>query len=130
MSMRAPYGIESAAATSRQRAGIARMRLVAENPQPATLAEFIDAIRAGLVCDRCGRYVGGLARKKYLPPPYPVALDRITADDEVAALAGFEWHMLNRMREGNFVIRHPQVKGRCVSVREWAAAEDEEDEDG
>ena len=95
---------------------------------PATLSEFIDAVRAGLVCDRCGRYVGSLGPKKYLPPPYPVALDKIPATDEAAALVGFEWHMLNRMREGNFVIRHPQGRGGCVSLREWAEEEDDESE--
>ncbi len=93
---------------------------------PATLSEFIDAVRAGLVCDRCGRYVGSLAQKKYLPPAYPVALDKIPADDEAAALVGFEWYMLNRMREGNFVIRHPQGRGGCVSLREWAEQEEDD----
>jgi hypothetical protein len=87
-------------------------------PPPQTLREFIDALREGLVCDRCGKYVGSLATKRYLPPPYPVALDKIS-DDEVEALIGFEWHMLDRMRHGNFTIRHPQSKGRCVSFREW-----------
>ena len=94
---------------------------------PKTLQEFIAAIREGLVCDRCGRYVGSLAARRYVPPPYPVALDRIGADDEAEALIGFEWHMLNRMREGNFVIRHPQVDGHCVSYREWLEADDEDD---
>lgn len=102
------------------------MQPVEEQPQPATLSEFIDAVRAGLVCDRCGRYVGSLGPAKYLPPAYPVALDKIPADDEVGALVGFEWHMLNRMREGNFVIRHPQGRGRCVSLREWAEQEEDD----
>ena len=44
---------------------------------PKTLAELIAEVRAGLVCDRCGKYVGSLAAKRYLPPPYPVALDRM-----------------------------------------------------
>jgi hypothetical protein len=102
------------------------------NNQPQTLPEFIDAIRAGLRCDKCGRYIGSLGQKQYLPPPYPVALDKIGADDEVAALIGFEWHMLGLLREGKFTIRHPQLDDRCVSVREWAAAavEDDEGKDG
>jgi hypothetical protein len=99
---------------------------------PQTMAEFITAIREGLVCERCGRYVGSLADSHYLPPPYPVALEKIDADDEVSALVAFEWHMLNRARNGNFVIRHPEIDGRCVSIREWAEAEsgDESDEEG
>lgn len=97
---------------------------------PKTVQEFITAIRQGLVCDRCGRYVGSLAPKRYLPPQYPVALDRIGADDEAEALIGFEWHMLNRMRGGNFVIRHREIDGRCVSYREWLeSGEDDEDDD-
>jgi hypothetical protein len=98
--------------------------------EPQSITEFIEAIREGLVCDRCGRYVGSLGLSKYLPPPYPISLDKIGAYDEVAALVGFEWHMLQRMREGNFVIRHPQLDGRCSSLREWAEhnAEDAEEE--
>lgn len=95
---------------------------------PRTVGEFIDAIRAEYVCGRCGKYIGSLAQTRYLPPPYPVALDKIAADDEVAALVGFEWHMLGRMREGNFTIRHPERDGKCVSLREWAAYDDDEDE--
>jgi hypothetical protein len=34
--------------------------------------------------------------------------------------------MVARMRQGNFVIRHPQIDGRCVSVREWVERDDEE----
>jgi hypothetical protein len=90
------------------------------------MGEFIAAIREGLVCGRCGRYVGSLAARTYLPPPYPVALDKIGADDEVAALVGFEWHMLGRMRQGNFTIFHPERDGKCVSIREWLAADDDE----
>jgi hypothetical protein len=93
---------------------------------PKTLSDLVTEVRTGLVCDRCGKYVGSLATKRYLPPPYPVALDRITADQEVEALIGFELHMIGRMRHGNFVIRHPQVDGRCVSVREWAERDDDE----
>lgn len=97
-----------------------------------TLAELIAEVRAGLVCDRCGKYVGSLAAKRYLPPPYPVALDRITPDEEAEALIGFELHMVGRMRQGNFVIRHPQRDGQCVSVREWVeqGADDGEERDG
>lgn len=99
--------------------------------QPATLPEFIDAIRSGLVCERCGRYIGSLGASTYLPPPYPVALDRISSDDEIAALVGFEWHMLGRLRNANFTIRHPEIDGRCATMREWLAHEhgDYEDED-
>jgi hypothetical protein len=97
--------------------------------QPRTLAEFIDAIRAGLICDRCGRYVGGLSRGRFRPAPYPVALDKIGAEDEAEALIGFEWHMVDLLRRGNFVIRHPQRDGRCVTLREWAADDDDEPDD-
>ena len=97
--------------------------------QPGTLAEFIAAIRSGLVCDRCGKYVGSLAERRYMPPPYPIALGKITADEEVEALVGFEWHMLNRMRGGNFTIRHPQVDGACATFREWVESNDEYDDD-
>jgi hypothetical protein len=111
------------------------MRPMDAEPQPKTIADFVEAIRARLVCDRCGRYVGSLAPQRYLPPPYPVALDKITTDDEVAALIGFEWHMAGRLRDGNFTIRHPERDGHCVSVREWIERdidedEDEEDDDG
>jgi hypothetical protein len=97
--------------------------------QPTTVPEFIEAIRAGLVCERCGRYIGSLGATTYLPPPYPVALDKITADDEVSALVGFEWHMLGRLRDGNFTIRHPEIDGACVTMREWLARDDEEGND-
>ena len=96
--------------------------------QPSTIRQFIDALHEGLVCDRCGRYVGSLGAERYLPPPYPVALDRVL-DDEVRALVGFEWHMLGRMRVGNFTIRHPAIDGRCVSYREWLAEDDEADDE-
>jgi hypothetical protein len=97
--------------------------------QPQSLTEFIEAIRAGFVCDKCGRYVGSLGTRTYLPPPYPVALDKIPADDEVAALVGFEWHMLQRLRDGNFTLRHPQLEGRCSSLREWAQAQADDGDD-
>ncbi len=93
------------------------------------MAEYIAEIRAGLVCDRCGRYIGALAATRYLPPPYPVALDKLTPDDEVEALIGFEWHMLGRLRQGNFRVRHPQREGRCVSLREWAESDDDGEDD-
>ncbi len=94
--------------------------------QPKTLAQFIDAIRVGLVCDRCGQYVGGLAQKRFLPAPYPVALDKIGAEDQAEALIGFEWHMVSLLRQGRFVIRHPQRDGQCVSFHE-SVADDETD---
>jgi hypothetical protein len=103
--------------------------------QPQSGAEYITAIRAKLVCDRCGRYVGSLAESRYLPPPYPIAVGAIGPDDEVAAQIRFEWHMVGRLSEGAFAIRHPQSRDRCVSVREWYderaedGAEDDEDND-
>jgi len=97
--------------------------------QPKTLAEFIDAIRAGLVCDRCGKYVGGLAQRRFRPAPYPVALDRVGVDDEAEVLIGFEWHMMNLLRQGKFVIRHPQRDGSCTTFREWMAGDDEDEGD-
>jgi len=96
--------------------------------QPRTLASLIEEARSGLVCDRCGRYVGSLAERTYLPPNYPVAVSKDRLDDEVGALVAFELHMIERLRAGNFTIRHPQKDGRCVSIREWLA-DDEDDED-
>jgi hypothetical protein len=96
------------------------------NRQPASLKEYIEAIREALVCERCGRYVGSLALDRYVPPPYPLAIGRMS-DDEVEVLAGFEWQMVERLRRGNFTIRHPERDGRCISVREWLR--DDEDED-
>jgi hypothetical protein len=96
--------------------------------QPRTLAEFIDAVREGLVCERCGKYVGGIAQKQFLPAPYPVALDKIGVDDEAEALIGFEWHMVQLVREGVFVVRHPERDGACITFREWA--DDDDDEGG
>lgn len=104
------------------------MRRMSAAASPQSMSEFIEAIRSGLVCGRCGRYVGSLAREHYLPPPYPVALAEIPAQDEVAALVGFEWHMLNLMRKGNFTIRHSERDGQCVSVREWARSESRDDD--
>jgi hypothetical protein len=97
--------------------------------QPRTLSEFIDAVRAGLVCDRCGKYIGGLAKKHFLPAPYPVALGKIGPDDEAEALMGFEWHMVGLLREGKFTLRHPQLEGRCVSFREWIGRDGSDDDD-
>ena len=100
-----------------------------DDQTPTTVAEFIHAVRAGLTCERCGRYVGCIGLKTYLPAPYAVAFDRIGADDEVSALVGFEWYMLGLMRAGGFTIRHPQSDdGRCISIREWAR-DDDVDED-
>lgn len=96
--------------------------------QPRTLADFIEAVRAGLTCDRCGKYVGAIAQTRFRPAPYRVALDKIGADDEAEALIGFEWHMVSLLRQDKFVIRHPQLDGHCVSFREWADDEDEDDE--
>ena len=98
--------------------------------QPRTLSEFIDAIRCHLVCDHCGKYIGGLARKRFMPAPYAVALGKIGAEDEAEALIGFEWHMVGLLREGRFTLRHPQLDGRCVSFRQWASSGDDEPADG
>ncbi len=97
-------------------------------PESRSLNDYIAEIRHGLVCARCGVYVGSLAITHYLPPPYPVALDRITAEQEVEALIGFEWYMLGRLRGGNFTLAHPEIDGRCVSVRAWAESVDDDDE--
>jgi hypothetical protein len=97
--------------------------------QPSTIPELIAAIRDGLVCERCGRYIGSLGEKNYVPPPYPIALDRISDEDEVAALVGYEWHMVGRLRDRNFTLRHPEIEGRCVSMREWLERDDDVDED-
>jgi hypothetical protein len=88
---------------------------------PTTFAEYIDAIRAELVCDRCRRYVGSLAARRYLPPPYPVAVGGVGPDDEAQALVNFEWHMVGLLRAGKFVIRHPERDGQCITYREWVA---------
>jgi hypothetical protein len=96
--------------------------------QPNTIAQYIDAIREGLVCERCGKYVGSLAPRRFLPAPYPVALDRFGPDDEAEALIGFEWHLVNEIRGGKYVVRHPERDGVCVSFREWAASDDDDDD--
>jgi len=96
--------------------------------QPRTLADHIAEVRAGLVCARCGKYVGSLAIERYRPPPYPVAIDGITADEEAEALIAFELHMIGRVRAGNFTIAHPQRGGRCISVREWLARDHDDGE--
>jgi hypothetical protein len=36
--------------------------------------------------------------------------------------------MAGRLEEGAFVLRHPQRDGRCVSIREWAADDEELDD--
>ncbi len=96
--------------------------------QPTTIAQYIDAVRDGLVCERCGKYVGSLAPRRFLPAPYPVALDKMGPDDEAEALIGFEWHLVNEIREGKYVIRHPERDGVCVTYREWVASDDGGDE--
>ena len=96
---------------------------------PPTFAEQIAEVRAALVCERCGRYVGSLAESRYRPAPYPVAVDRIGADDEAMALMAFERHMVGLLRAGKFVIRHPERDGRCVSIREWLASDDDDEAD-
>ena len=95
--------------------------------QPSTLKEYVEAIRDALICERCGRYVGSLALDRYLPPPYPVAIGK-ASEDEIDALVGFEWAMVERLRRGNFTIRHPERDGRCMSVGEWLRRHDEDDD--
>lgn len=90
------------------------------------MGDLIEEVRSGLVCDKCGHYVGSLAARTYLPPNYPVAVSKDRLDDEVGALVTFELHMLDRLRKGNFVIRHPQKDDHCVTMREWL--EDDEDD--
>ena len=99
------------------------------NDASHTLGDYIREIRSELVCDRCGRYIGSLSASRYVPPPYPVAIEHIDGDDEAATLIGFEWHMLGLLRQNKFTIRHPQSKGRCVSIREWYAEQDEDEQD-
>lgn len=96
---------------------------------PRTLREYIETIRDGLVCERCGRYVGSLAADSYLPPLYPVAVEESPSDDEARALVAFEWHMLGMLRQGKFVLRHPSRDGACVPVEEWQRDGEEEEDD-
>jgi hypothetical protein len=77
----------------------------------------VTTLRASFICDQCGRYLGSIGESGYLPPPYPVAVASVQLDDE--ALFAFEWHMVELMRNGKFTFRHPQIDGRCVSIREW-----------
>lgn len=99
------------------------------SPTPRRVSDVIAEIRGGLVCARCGKYIGSLAEWRYLPPPYPVAIGPLASDDEVDALIGFEWHMLGLMRAGKFVIRHPERDGHCVTFREWIASDDDGEDD-
>jgi hypothetical protein len=96
--------------------------------QPTSLPEYIDTVRQELICARCGRYVGSLAPRSYLPPPYPVAVGQLAGEDEAEALIGFEWYMVGILREGKAVIRHPERNGRCISYREWIASDDEDED--
>ena len=96
---------------------------------PRTLREHIDVIREGMVCERCGRYIGSLAPDSYLPPAYPVAVEDSSPEDEVRALVAFEWHLLGMMRQGKFVIRHPERDGVCVSIEEWGRDGEELEEE-
>jgi hypothetical protein len=93
------------------------------------MADLIDEVRAGLVCERCGRYIGSLGPRRYRPAPYPIALGPLGPDAEAEALVGFERYMLGLLRRGAFTLRHPERDGRCVSLREWVEAADD-DEDG
>jgi hypothetical protein len=81
---------------------------------PRTLTEYIETIREGFVCARCGKYVGCLAASEYVPPPYPVAVEDTPADDEARSLVTFA---------------HPQRDGLCISAQEWARGEDEDEDD-
>lgn len=91
------------------------------------MREYIETIREGLVCERCGKYIGSLAVDSYLPPLYPVAVDGSEPEDEVRALVAFEWHMLGMLKQGKFTVRHPSRDDVCVSLDEWAR-DDEDDE--
>lgn len=104
--------------------------MTSDASSPKTLRDLVSDVRTQLVCDRCGKYIGSLAPTRYLPAPYPVQLGPIGMDDEAAAIVGFELHMASLVREGKFTLRHPQAKGRCVSVREWLAESEDEDGDG
>jgi hypothetical protein len=92
------------------------------------MAEYIEAIRAGFVCDRCGKYVGALSPSRYVPPAYPIAFEDLDPEDEARALVEFEWHMLGMLRRGKFVLRHPERDGQCVSVSDWAREEDDDED--
>ncbi len=83
----------------------------------------VATVRNGLVCGRCGRYVGNLSDTQYLPPIYPIAM-RGEGDDEGRALLEFEWHLLGMLRQGNFSLVHPEQDGVCVSLDEWAESDD------
>jgi hypothetical protein len=96
---------------------------------PRTLAEYIEAIREAFVCSRCGRYVGSLAASEYVPPPYPVGVEDVPADDELRSLVTFEWHMLGLLRQNRFTLTHPHKDGQCVSAAEWARDEEDEGEE-
>jgi hypothetical protein len=90
------------------------------------MGELIETLRRGLVCDRCGRYVGSLARGHYMPAAYPVAVEDEDGD-EAQALVAFEWHMLGLLHQGRFTIRHPERDGVCISAREWAELRSEDE---
>jgi hypothetical protein len=96
--------------------------------QPQTLGDFVEVLHREYVCERCQKYVGSVSRERYLPAPYPVAVGALQ-DDEVAALVGFEWYMLGLMRDGKFVLRHPERHGACISFREWISADEADDQD-
>ena len=96
---------------------------------PRSLAEYIETIRAGLICNRCSRYVGSLAESRYLPPLYPIAFEEVPSDDEARSLVSFEWHLLGMLRQGKFVIRHPERDGTCISMDQWAEDDDEREDD-
>ena len=97
-------------------------------PGSANVAGLIEELRQELVCERCRRYVGTLDVGRRLPPPYPVALAPLGPDRQIEVMLGFERYMLQRARQGNFRLRHPERDGRCVSLAEWAAKEDDDSE--
>lgn len=96
---------------------------------PRSLAEYIETIRDGLVCNRCGRYVGSLTTNRFIPPLYPIAFEDVPPDDEARSLVSFEWHLLGMLRQGKFVIRHPEREGACISIEQWAAEEEDDGEE-
>lgn len=85
----------------------------------------IATVRDGLVCGRCGRYVGQLSATQYLPPIYPIAM-RDDSDDEGRALLEFEWHLLGMLRQGNFSLVHPERNGVCLTLEDWAHTDDDD----
>ena len=56
--------------------------------QPKTIREFIQALHEGLVCDRCGRYVGSLGEERHC------LLGRPHCSDRTACAAHAKWKLV------------------------------------